>query len=392
MRVLSVSYGGGHAQIAACVGQELTRRGHSVDYLGLTTGYGALRRQGIESFGFRDLVLPSDHDALELGRKLAGQLADHPDVHPDESIPYLGLSMSDLIAQHGLDRAEQLFREQGRQCLLPIQALERAVDRVKPDLILATNSPRAEHAAIEVARRRGIPSVCVVDLLLGFDLPRLRTPGYGTQVCVITEGVRQKLISEGRHPDEIVVTGNPAFDELASPTRESDALAWREKNGWTDKKLILWVSQPEPGNDRFGFDHAMQIYEHVRRHPDWKLIVRPHPNERFPLSELPDDVFLSTQAEPIPMLLTAVDVPVVIASTMGMQAVLMGKSLCVLDVPALSEPVPYVEMGFGLSATPETCGEALEHIINGDVPEPTGLPAVGQGTENVVAVIERLKT
>ena len=382
MKVLAVCYGGGHAQICASVGAELAARGHEVVYLGLTTAFGMLNRMGVPSFGFRDLVTSHDADALALGQSLLAQTNEHPDVAPGESVAYLGLSMLDLIASLGESRARDLYAQQGRQCLVPLTALRRAVDREQPDLILATNSPRAEQAALLVAQERGIPSVCVVDLLLGFDYPRVVQPGYGSRVCVLTEGVRQTLIAGGRPTDEVVVTGNPSFDVLASP-----AVLNRDFGG---KKVVLWVSQPEPTNPRFGFDIAMALHAQFASHPDWQLVVRPHPNEHFPMDELPSGVQVSSQCEPLPAIIRAADAVVVVASTVGVQAVLLGKSLCVLDVPASSEPVAYVEMGLGHGAKLDEAGAVIERILAGDVPTPTGLPEIGQASANVADVIESL--
>lgn len=369
-------------QICARVGTELASRGHEVVYMGLTTAYGVLNRLGIPSFGFRDLVTAEDDSALALGMSLSEHTQAHPDVAPEESVAYLGLSMLDLIRQHGEAKAAELFEAQGRRCLLPLTALRRAVDRVQPDFILATNSPRGEQAALVVASERGIPSVCVVDLVPHFDYERVVSPGYGQKVCVLTDSVRDMLVDGGRPADEIAVTGNPAFDDLACPPPLD--------HNFGGKRVVLWASQPEPTNNRFGFEIAMALHEQFAAHPDWQLVVRPHPNEQFPIDELPPTVVVSRQCDSLPALLNAAHVVVVVASTVGLQAAILGKTLCILDVPASSEPTAYVAMGFGYSATLPEAEKTIARILNGDVPTAINLPDVGRATTNVADVIESL--
>ena len=59
-----------------------------------------------------------------------------------------------------------------------------------------------------------IPSLCLVDLFGVQEIDWLKVNGHGTKICVIDNKVKNFLIENGRNADEIVVTGNPAFDEI----------------------------------------------------------------------------------------------------------------------------------------------------------------------------------
>jgi hypothetical protein len=77
---------------------------------------------------------------------LGGPVAD-----PQETVAYLGLSMADLIADVGPEEAELAYRQFGRQAFLPVRTLDRILRQVAPDLVVCTNSPRAERAAVLAA-------------------------------------------------------------------------------------------------------------------------------------------------------------------------------------------------------------------------------------------------
>lgn len=161
---LFVSYGGGHVKALLPAARLAKARGLARPvYLALTTAAAEVRAAGIETLGFRDLLQPGDARALRKGEALAAALqvpaADH-----EESVAYLGLSYTDLEDRLGAEAAAEAYARFGRQCFLPLSVLERAIRKTAPALVVATNSPRAERAAIETARRLGVPSVCLLDL------------------------------------------------------------------------------------------------------------------------------------------------------------------------------------------------------------------------------------
>lgn len=386
-RFLAVSYGAGHAQIIAMVTHELVRRGHEVHILALTTAAGVFNRAGLPCFGFRDLICDDDVDARRWGRELVAGQPAHPDVPAGESEAYLGLSYAELVGALGEAGAAKSYAEQGRQCFLPLKAVGRAFDRVQPDAVLTTNSPRAEAAAVMVARKRGIPCTVVVDFLLGFDLDRLKSDGYGDRLCVLTGAVRERLVHLGRRPDEVIVTGNPTFDALADQHIAERAQGIRTQRGWENRKTALLISQPEPNRPTFGLDIAHEISQTFPN--DWRLVVRPHPNDRFTDADLSPGIDWNPLSDDLAASLMAVDAVIVIASTVGVQAALLGKPLCVLDVPAASEPVPFVEMGLGLPAVGTSeVSTVLKRIFAGERSDPRGLPSTGQATVRVADVAE----
>jgi hypothetical protein len=388
IRILAVTYGGGHAKMIPPVIRALEARA-SVDarVLALTTARKPIEDAGLACFGFRELAGPGDEAAMETGRRLAAALTQHPDVDPAETEAYLGLSYHDLEARHGAGAA-RLFAERGRQAFLPLSIMERAFDLVRPDLVLATNSPRAEEACIRLARQRGVPAVCMVDLFGGLHVPRIRQADYADRVCVLSDRTKRMLVEGGRDPGDIVVTGNPAFDTLADQAHRRAALRLREQMGWNGRRVITWISQLEPGDPGLPRRVDRELASLVERHPDWRLVVRPHPSEQaLPNEAFPERAHVSRQCEPLPALLLASDAVIVICSTVGVEAALLGRPVVLLDVPVTVERAPYVEIGAAVPALGLEGLEAaiLEALAQGRNPC-RSLPPVGGAAERVAEV------
>ena len=116
-----------------------------------------------------------------------------------------------------------------------------------PKLLVATNSPRSEYAALQAARDIGIPSMCIVDMFALQEIAWLKTIGLGTKVCVLNEAVRDMFIREGRLEEEIEITGNPAFDRITDPEVIQAGQNLREARGWDRGRItILYASTPNP--------------------------------------------------------------------------------------------------------------------------------------------------
>src|SRR6185369_5486111 len=178
-----------------------------------------------------------------------------------------------------------------RQAFLPVRTMTRVLQRVQPDLVVVTNSPRAERAAVIAAAQLGIPSVCLVDLFAVDEVRWIGAPDYARRVCVLNEGVREFLLAAGRRPEQVVVTGNPAFDTLRDPSNAQQGLELRRRHGWNDQRVVLWPSQSEPAIHPFdGTPGDPQLPDRVlarlagwvARNRDAVLCVRPRAGEAAP--------------------------------------------------------------------------------------------------------------
>ena len=356
-KVLFACYGSGHVRMVVPVAQALRTAGVAgVQVLGLTTAAAVVREAGLPLLQFKDFAGPEDAAALAHGKRLSEGMASV--IDPEETAAYLGLSYAELAAEAGEAEAQQRYAREGRQAFFPRRTLERIIARVQPDLVVATNSPRAERAAIVAARSLGIASVCMVDLFAIDEVRWIGGAGYADRVCVLNDFVRQSLIDAGRSPTEVVTTGNPAFDALNAPQAVAEGAALRGTQGWDARRVVLWAAQDEPATHPFDGrpgdptlpPRVLQaLLEWTARSPDTVLCVRPRPGQPVP-QVAADRVVLTGQDWPLAPLLHAVDVVVTLNSTVGLEGHLAGARLVQVLGSVFDDAMPLARFGIADAA------------------------------------------
>lgn len=378
-KVLFVSYGGGHIGMVLPVMRELETLlpGVQCKLLALTTGHNKAKAVCPDALGYKDFLHLVDADAARAWGERMSEGNTSPDVPRDETIAYLGINYLDLIAQHGEAGAAERYRKQGRYGFKPLHFMRRVIDAVKPDAVVATNSPRSEQAALEVSRERGIPSVGMVDLF-GLDsdtyVMRESKPDW---TCVISDLVRQRLMARGFPPGGVVVTGNPAFDGLHAVDNRRKADAFLAERGWQGLKPVLFAGHVEPyahpdtpasAGQALPREIESVLREHVHQREDLALIVRYHPSDWTQYPRLPDEPrihFSEPPREPIHPLILASQAVVVQTSTVGLESAVGGK-------PVISiENSPAAHIWFSLAqqgvatpcATPANLPRVLDAVL-----------------------------
>lgn len=364
MKVLFVTYGGGHVEMCLPVMRALRERvpGCEVKVLALTTAAGVARRAGEVPLGFLDFCQGEDGErALRYGERLVeGQ--QHPDVSREESLAYLGLNFLEWVDALGDEAAWQRWREVGRQGFRPLKLFQRILSQVRPDVVVATNSPRSEQAAIEAAHALGIPTLSMVDLFALPGDPYLSRKVHADRITVLSDATRDNLAAAGVPRERIVVTGNPAFDELSGDDAGDAAMRLRAERGWGERPVVLWAGHMEPtdADPRWAgaaLGDAVQetlLRWTLSRH-DACLAVRYHPNEwhqfRQPAPH-PRVHWSQPDRETLLPVLAAADVVVVQATTVGAQAHAAGKQVLGLAFSPLVQRsgMDYERLGMGVSA------------------------------------------
>lgn len=344
-RVLFVSYGGGHIGMVLPVIRELEASipGVQCTLLALTTGHLKAKAIRPDALGYKDFLhLVDGREARIWGNRLS-EGNTSPDVPMDETIAYLGINYLDLIAQFGEAGAAERYRKQGRYGFQPLNFMRKVFETEEPDVVVATNSPRSERAALDIARERGIPSVGMVDLF-GLDsdtyVMRESKPDW---TCVISEVVRQRLIARGFPAAGVVVTGNPAFDGLFSVENIAKAQQFLKDRQWENLSPILWSGHLElpaqtPGDPLagpgLGLAVEQTLRDFIRSRTDLALIVRYHPNEWHHFPRLPEQDrvhFSEPTHESIHPLVLASRAIVVQNSTVGLESAIAGRPVVSLE-------------------------------------------------------------
>lgn len=398
--LLFVVYGGGHINAMIPVIRVLEQNPKwDIKVLGLTTAGQTLDREGIPYYGFRDFVESKDQEALELGKRLAEDIPSGK-VSYDETVAYLGLSYKDLIDRLGEEEADRRFKNEGRQAFCPMTVLERILKKLQPDLVVTTNSPRAEKAAVLSARKLNIPAVCLVDLFGRWEMEWIKDPQYANKVCVLSEYVKNIFVKAGRDPKDIIITGNPTFDRLAQKDLVEQSRELRIRKNWEDSKVILWCSQPEPkahpltgnpGDPDLPRKIENTLMELLVRHSPWRLVFRPHPNDNVQFHNLPERVEQSSTKDDLEVLLQAIDCIVTMTSTVGLQGAMLGKPFLAIEMSVFTPDAPYSDMGiaYGVDKLMDIEG-ALINILDKNWRPKTPPNSDGRATQNVIMVIQSM--
>ena len=372
-KVLFVTYGGGHAHMVVPVARALAASGGADPVvLGLTSAADAVRRAGLPLLQFKDFLDPADKQARQWGERLLAEMSGAT-IDAEESVAYLGLSFADRVRELGEAAAFDEYAQKGRHAFLPVATLERILRQVQPDLVVATNSPRAEQAAFIAARRLGIPSVCLIDNFIRDEAKRLGAPGYADAYCVLNDAVKQALVAAGAQADSVHCTGNPAFDTLLDEENVARGKSLRERMGWEGRKVVLLPTQtfyayhpltgPWPEHDLPQRVEAA-LTDWVTRHDDAVLCIRPRPDDPAPKIPAGERIVVTGGPQwPLAPLLHAVDVVVTICSTVGLEGHLAGTRLVqVLGTP-FDADTPWLQFGIADRAVElGTLAQALDEV------------------------------
>lgn len=189
---------------------------------------------------------------------------------------------------------------------LEFSALDEQAEPVLPDamqlLLTSTsvNDVNLEKQFTAAARARGITSVAVLDFWSNYR-PRFGAEGSGfpDRIAIMDAQAREEMLAEGFEAERLIITGQPAFDELLtwseSWTAERRHSARAEMGAGEEDLLVVFASQPfstlcRPGAEIFpspGYDERVvaallvQALEKIAAESQRRIVlaIRPHPRE-----------------------------------------------------------------------------------------------------------------
>ena len=210
-KVLFVCYGGGHVGILLPIAERLQEMQIKIEFLALTTAINVLKTTEYKYYTFKDFF--KSKEVLYYGKKLLEGLESHK-MDDSDSISYLGQNFIELIDNHGISDADYIYKRDGRSSFFPLESISLILSELQPDLVISTNSPRSEKAAIFASRKLGIPSIAIGDLFMIRPLKWFSDNSFADKICVFNIESKKKLVDLGRNEASVIVTGNPAFDVL----------------------------------------------------------------------------------------------------------------------------------------------------------------------------------
>lgn len=172
------------------------------------------------------------------------------------------------------------------------KAAAEMIGNVPPAAILTGTSTGVtfEKVVIEIAKRRGIQTISVLDhwsnYLARFEGPSGIDHYFPGCLAVMDETARRDLVAIGYADDAIALTGQPAFDGILTLIRK-DRAAIREQFGvHDDERLVVFASEPQRRDhgDSLGYDETdalRMLLDSIADLPDPKprVLIKPHPTE-----------------------------------------------------------------------------------------------------------------
>ncbi|OGD76783.1 MAG: hypothetical protein A2Y64_04625 [Candidatus Coatesbacteria bacterium RBG_13_66_14] len=294
-------------------------------------------------------------------------------------LPWRGLDLGGYTRGWLASVVRQLFWR-----LIPrAAAVEELLETVKPGILVClTERNELVNLAIRMAADRGIRTLAIESHDMIWDSPlfgrveadRLAVSGTYSEDIYAKNGVPR---------EKMVVTGQPSFDRLARYREKEPA----EKEA--DERLLVVITQPPD----------VALTEDTRREmlrgaflagreiPRLRVLVKPHPRDnlgdlRLILSELgaPRDALLPKKID-LYALLASSDVILTAFSTVGVEAIMLGRPVVVFKTGDETPVLPYVDSEAVLRVKEaEQIAERIKRIIEGEV-----VHELARGREEYVA-------
>jgi len=341
LNIIIVSYGGAHFKILNQLYAELTGRGNvaNVTFIALTSSRVNAEREGIVFSQLKDFIHLFDEERV---RKLGCALVNKEDLtlDYDESVLYHGLGFSDLIQQVGEAEAAEIYRHHGRACFMPVNVMTTIIKSLSANIVIATDSPRYEQAALTASFRTGAESICIPTLFGNREIAdelhsstglTMYLPQYHT--ALVSHQLAKGRILErevNRDPRSIVVTGSPIFDSVASQYSEQYQ-PFLSRDQLNFDKIYFYATQ-DYGNSEVILREALVPF--ITRQNNCLLVVKPHPGEpkdRYENLSKIKGVFVATDWEANDIAFVS-DVIIVEDSTVGLESLVMGKCVLAIDL------------------------------------------------------------
>lgn len=342
-KILIVCYGGGHANIVKSIYPVLTEQVDAeITILALTAAPKIFIANNIPFKTLSHLVcdLECYDEIVRLGTQFGAPLHNNNmGIEFEDTIAYYGCGMYDLIHRFGKEEAFKMFSEKGRKAFLPVLIMEMILNKLKPDVVVITSSPRMEMAAGIVADKLSIPVVRIN------DLPVSTTVEHRCTLCVMNEWAKKYAIHEANNPEEsVIVTGQPIFEEelYLNNDKLNNVKDYLELDQFN--RMVLFFT-------RNGIDETPvinKIYEIAQKMSDTLFVIKLHPNQEITSFQKSELTNVRIEDGAAVYYIALCDLAITSYSTTGMEAALMNKPLIEINIEHEEYPLNYDEMGIAV--------------------------------------------
>lgn len=339
-KVFMVSYGGGHANIMKLLYKELKKaKDLQIVYLALTGAPYQLRNEGINIVTISDVAkrLPYYGKIISLGEQYGSQFHNtNSEISLLDTICYYGIGLYDLIMEKGEANALLAFSSLNRKAFLPVNTMMNIIKEVKPDICVITTSPRMERATAIASSRLNIPIVRIN------DTPFCDKIDYKCSLCVMNDWAKQFAIEHsGLGDSDIYITGQPVFENDTQLDEQEFEKIKYHVQAFKYNKIITFFTE----NGFYQEKELCALGEIAQNQSDTLFIIKIHPNQNmgeFQALEKSNIIIRKDQAK---YYFALSDIVINAWSTTGMEAVMLGLPVIVVNFDNRDLPIDYVGMG-----------------------------------------------
>jgi hypothetical protein len=213
------------------------------------------------------------------------------------------------------------------------------LDRLRPEVLVVGNDRWwVGQAMVRLAKKCGIPTVCVQDGVATDDMPEWQWLA-ADRIALIGSNLGEILERRGVARNRWEVTGQPRYDALVQRRGDGVRVQVRMSIGLQpDLRYVLFATQ---GHQDPAF--VQQVVDALLAVPDIHVLLRPHPSESHSfhrkLVERRSGAPLSLYAhESIDDLVTAADLVVIQSSTVALDAAAIGRPIISVSFDGQERP------------------------------------------------------
>jgi glycosyltransferase involved in cell wall biosynthesis len=283
-----------------------------------------------------------------LGRCVWQQWGTAPTLH--ENLVWQGLNI--FAAFQSSLEAYLRYLFSGRNLLIS----KRMLTQEQPALAIVPVTVGWAPIVPVVARELHIPTLAVQHGVFASDDPMYEVL-YADRLAVWGQAVKELVVSQGILPERVVCTGAPILDDLSR--RQFRPMVLRQELGVPPTDRLITLAS-EPGGSRHLYANevhhmVMEILKAIQQLPtNFHLVIKLRPGEdgvfhRNAVASLDlSDRVTVVQSVDLHELLHASELVIVFASTVGLEAIALGRPLLVVNFTGRPDLVDYVDRGTAL--------------------------------------------
>ncbi len=291
-----------------------------------------------------------------------------------QTLTYKEVPLSEALAH----RFREFFKRGAPALIEYIEGAESLIRQLKPQMLVVPEdlSP-VSRATCRVFRRHGLPVLVVLQGAVSVDVGGFHVmPREAQRIAVWGDLIRDWHLKRGKPADSQVVTGNPGFDPIAGGHNPGESEVRRCLRLRPDSGSILLATEwftgvssgaTVEGEERF-IRHTLRA---LVQFPRFEVVVKLHPNYQAAYERLvraiadEEGIEVVIAKERLWDLLAICDLAIVSNSTVGIEAMILGRPVVMVHAYEGVEEIPYVTARAALGASrPEEIASALARALN----------------------------